>query len=56
MRTSKRQDLKARASAELRSAFEKQLALLQQRCLGIAKEAMGQAESDSSQFLSVAKQ
>lgn len=56
VRTSKRQELLVKASAELKIAFDKQIALLQQRCLTIAQEAMAQTESDSSQFMSLAKQ
>lgn len=56
VRSSKRQELKSQASAELKRGFDRQVALLQQRCLAIAKEAMAQTESDSSQFLSLAQQ
>jgi hypothetical protein len=55
VRSSKRQELASRAADELKTAFKKQLVLLQQRCIDIAKEALSQAESDSSQFLSLAK-
>ena len=56
VRQGKRQELLSRASAALKPGFDSQIELLQQRCLTVAKEAMAQAESDSSQFLRLAKQ
>lgn len=56
VRKGKRQELLSRASSALKTSFDSQIELLQQRCLAIAKEAMAQTESDSSQFLSLAKQ
>ena len=56
VRKGKRQELLSRASSALKTSFDGQIQLLQQRCLAIAKEAMAQTESDSSQFLPLAKQ
>ena len=55
VRKGKRQELLSRASAAFKTGFDSQVQLLQQRCLTIAKEAMAQTESDSSQFLSLAR-
>ncbi len=56
VRKGKRQELSSRACAQLKTSFDRQLDLLQERCLSIAKEAMAEAESDSSQFLVLAKE
>lgn len=56
VRSGKRRELKTRASIALKTGFDKQIDLLQKRCLDIAKEAMAQSASDSSQFLSLAQE
>lgn len=54
VRSSKREELTSKALQEVRRPFKQQISLLQRRCFEIAKEALSQADSDTSNFLSLA--